>query len=438
MFAHPFTSHLRMASRFAVTGLAAVLIFLGVFALWSSHRSVSSVSRLERSRVISNAYAEAHFATNEERLLEHQYMLIYGGNYSAASAPGLHAKLNGFANQVITALVTLERLGDRSDGRLAGRLLATEQAYQAAVDEVLVDAATGDRARARVHESIADQSFNQIKSELAKAAAARSRQSLEQLKSLRRTESAIGKETVVAVPLGLLLVCVFWLVLRAYRRRAGEYTAAELARLKQEALVDSLTHLRNHRAFHEDLDHALAQADRSGRAVTLVLIDLDHLKQVNDTHGHQGGDERLKALAEAARRASRTSDGAYRVGGDEFAMIMPETRARLASALFERLRAELSLLTDGRQTATAGIAEFGPGIDRDQLVHNADSAMLEAKMTRRNVLIYSSELESSDKGRPIDGARLRSDRSPAPSGLPSRPRTPSGAATTRPSRRPAF
>ena len=80
------------------------------------------------------------------------------------------------------------------------------------------------------------------------------------------------------MPLGLLLVCLFWLVLRAYRRRAGEYTAAELDRLRREARVDNLTHLRNHRAFHEDLDHALTQADRSGRAATLVLIDLDHLK----------------------------------------------------------------------------------------------------------------------------------------------------------------
>ncbi len=424
MFAHPLAGRLRVAGRVTVIGLATVLMFLGGYALWSSNRSVKTVSQLMRSRSISDAYAQARDATDEERLLEHEYMVSHGGTYNAAATPALHAKLDSFASQVITALVMLERLGGHGDAQLAARLLSTQQAYQAAADEVLAEAAMGNRAKARAHESIADQSFNQINTELAAAAKARSRLSLEQLKSMQLTERHIGNGTLIVVPLGLLLVGLFWLVLRAYRRRAGEATEAELERLKQEALVDSLTHLRNHRAFYEDLDHALAQADRSGRAATLMLIDLDHLKQVNARHGHRGGDERLKALAEAARRASRASDGAYRVGGDEFALILPETRAGRADALFRRLHAELALLSDRRQTATAGIAEFGPGIDRDQLIHNADVAMLEAKMTRRDVLIYSSELERSDKDQPIDGAWLRSDRSPAPSRLAPRSWTP--------------
>jgi diguanylate cyclase (GGDEF)-like protein len=396
-----------------MAGLATVLVFLGGYALWSSNRSVNSLSQLKRERLISDAYSQTRDAVDEERLLEHQYMVSHGGNYHASTTPALHAKLDSFASQVIAALVTLERLGDRGDGQLAARLLATQQAYQDAVDEVLADATMGDITKARAQESIADESFNRINTELVAAAKARSRRALEQLNSTQLAARHIANGALVVVPLGLLLVGLFWLVLRAYRRRAGEYTAAELERLRREALVDSLTHLRNHRAFHEDLDHALAQADRSGRPATLVLIDLDHLKQVNGRHGHQGGDERLKALAEAARRAARAGDGAYRVGGDEFALIMPETRARLASALFERLHAELSLLTEGRQTATAGIAEFGPGIDRDQLIHNADVAMLEAKMTRRDVLIYSSEFEKSDKGPPIGGA-WSSDHSSAP------------------------
>jgi diguanylate cyclase (GGDEF)-like protein len=409
MFAHHLTARLRIAGRVTVIGLATVLMFLGVYALWSSNRSASSVSQLKRSRLISDAYSQARDSTDEERLLEHQYMVSHGGSYSAEATPELHAELDSFASAVITALVTLERIGDHEDGQLAARLLATQQDYLAAADEVLADAAIGNAAKARAQESIADRRFDEIKSELGVAARARSRRSLEELNAMQLTERHIAKGTLVVVPLGLLLVGLFWLLLRAYRRRAGEYTAAELKRLKQEALVDSLTHLRNRRAFHEDLDHTLAQADRSGRAATLVLIDLDHLKQVNGRHGHQGGDERLKALAEAARRTSRASDGAYRVGGDEFALILPETRAHLAKALFRRLHAELSLLTDGRQTATAGIAEFGPGIDRDQLVHNADMAMLEAKMTRGDVLIYTCELERSEKGQSIDEAYVADD-----------------------------
>ena len=418
-----------------VVGLATVLSLLGGFALWSSNSNVNSLSQLERSQLISSTYEQARSATDEERLLEHQYMVIYGGNHRAAATPGLRAKIDRFASQAITALVTLERLGDHGDSQLASRLLATQQAYQAAVDEVLAEATTGNDANARVHESIADQSFNQINSELAEAARARSRRSLEQLNSMRLTERDIARGAVVGVPLGLMLVGLCWLVLRAYRRRAGEYTTTELERLKREALVDNLTQLRNHRAFQEDLDEVLARADRSGRPATLVLIDLDGLKQVNDVLGHPCGDERLKALAEAARRVSRTGDGAYRVGGDEFALILPETRAQLADALVRRLRGELSVLTDARQTASAGIAEFGPGIDRDQLIHNADVALLEAKLKRRDALIDSSELEMTDNGQPIDVPPLRSIRSPVASRLASTPRAPTRAAIARPSRR---
>ena len=119
MFAHPLTSRLRIAGRVTVTALAGVLVFLGGYALWSSNRSVSSLSQLKRSRLISDAYSQARDASDEERLLEHQYMVSHGRRYSAAATPRLHAQLDGLASQVISALVTLERLGDHGDSQLA-------------------------------------------------------------------------------------------------------------------------------------------------------------------------------------------------------------------------------------------------------------------------------------------------------------------------------
>jgi diguanylate cyclase (GGDEF)-like protein len=385
--------------------LAGVLVFLGVFAVWSSKRGVNSASQLERSQLISSALSTARFATDEERLLEHKYLVGHGGDYRRAT-PGLHAKLDSISSRAMTALLALKRLGDQGDRQLAARLLATQQAYHAATNQVFAAARIGNASVARTQGLMADQSFNQLNSELADAAEDRSGDSLTRLNSLKLTERRIANVTVLTVPLALLLVGLFWLVLRAYRGRVQEYTTAERERLELEALVDSLTHLRNHRALQEDLDRILAQADRSGRAATLVLVDLDLLKQVNDTLGHPCGDERLRALAEAARRAARAGDSAYRIGGDEFAMILPDTRARDAFQLVQRLHAELSRLTGGRQTATAGIAEFGPGISRDQLIHNADLAMLEGKITRRDAVIYSSDLERADDGQPIDGVSL--------------------------------
>src|SRR5579859_6949593 len=185
MFAPAVTSRLRIASRLTVAALAAVLIFLGVFAIWSSTRSANSVSQLEHLRLISNAYGEARFATVEERLLQHQYMTIYGGNHRAAVTPGFQAKLKTLAGHTMEALLALKRLDDRGDRQMVARLLATDQAYQAASDKVWATAATGNESRARAYESTVDRSFNQLNSDLAKASDAHSRRALGQLQSLQ-------------------------------------------------------------------------------------------------------------------------------------------------------------------------------------------------------------------------------------------------------------
>ena len=112
-----------------------------------------------------------------------------------------------------------------------------------------------------------------------------------------------------------------------YGRRLDAAVAAEVERLAEMAITDPLTGLRNHRAFHEDVARELQRVGRTGVPLALVLLDLDDLKAVNDTHGHQAGDERLQALADAIRATGRGADVAYRVGGDEFAVILPDARA---------------------------------------------------------------------------------------------------------------
>jgi diguanylate cyclase (GGDEF)-like protein len=406
MLVRPVTSRLRLASRAAGAGLLAVVVLLGGFAIWSSSRTVDSASQLKRSRLISDAYVNARFAMDDERLLEHEYMVGHGGNYGTANTPGLHARFDGFAHKATTALRALERIGDPADRLLAARLLATQRAYHSATDAVFAAAMMGNESMARMSGSMADESFSRLNAQLAVATEARSRDAIAKLNSLQSTESGISRATLETVPLALLLVAAFALVLRGYRRRVEAYTKAEFERLEHEALIDSLTHLRNHRAFQEDLDRVLANATRTDGATTLVAIDLDNLKQTNDSLGHPVGDERLKALALAAQKVVRAGDAAYRVGGDEFALILPETRALGGHKLVRRLQAELLKITDGRQTAAAGVAEFGPGMDRDSLVHNADLALLEAKVSRREAIVYSPELEPGTDGEPVDGGSL--------------------------------
>jgi diguanylate cyclase (GGDEF)-like protein len=160
-------------------------------------------------------------------------------------------------------------------------------------------------------------------------------------------------------------------------------------------LEDNLTGVRNQRAFEEDLSRELARSDRSGQPLALVLLDLNELKRVNDTLGHQAGDERLQLLAATMTEIARDADSAYRIGGDEFALIATDTRAWGALRLVQRLQEALSARVDQPRVVTAGIAEAGPGIDRDALIRNADLALIEAKSAQRDALIYSRELRQT-------------------------------------------
>ncbi len=236
----------------------------------------------------------------------------------------------------------------------------------------------------------------------------KSAQALSRLSSLEHLARSTTLATIVVIPFALGLFGLFAVVLRTYRRREEEATRAELSRLEQEALVDSLTQLRNHRAWEEDLAHDIALAGRSGQPLTLVLLDLDGLKQVNDGFGHQTGDERLRALAEAIREASRDSDRAYRIGGDEFALIVSDARAWDALRMAQRVQAALWQSTSGVQTVSVGLAEAGPGIDRDELVRKADVALLEAKATGQSAVVYSPEFDTrnTEPAAPVDRQHL--------------------------------
>ena len=133
---------------------------------------------------------------------------------------------------------------------------------------------------------------------------------------------AIGLLIVV----GLSSCAIFLLRLAGYRRRLERARRDELARLEQAALTDSLTGLGNHRAFHEDLERELARRDRIGSRFSVVMLDLDGLKEINDTLGHGAGDDRLRAVAECLTATLRNG-GAYRTGGDEFLVLLPDEPA---------------------------------------------------------------------------------------------------------------
>jgi diguanylate cyclase (GGDEF)-like protein len=161
--------------------------------------------------------------------------------------------------------------------------------------------------------------------------------------------------------------------------------ATEHARLALAARTDGLTGCLNHAAMHDTLRRELERCRRTGRDLSLAIVDLDDFKQVNETHGHLAGDEVLRRVGAALRESVRAYDVVARYGGDEFAIIAIDAREDTAAGVASRAlggigRALGELGTAGDATvATAGVAEWSPDDSPTMLIARADEALLYGK-----------------------------------------------------------
>ncbi|MCP9484902.1 MAG: diguanylate cyclase [Gaiellaceae bacterium MAG52_C11] len=169
---------------------------------------------------------------------------------------------------------------------------------------------------------------------------------------------------------------------------------AELERLEVEARTDNLTGLGNHRGFHHDLSLEVQRRSQTGSVFSLMAIDLDGLKQINDTQGHQAGDVYIKRVSDLARSAVGSAGTVYRTGGDEFMILLPGSRNWNALALANTIdRVTREAL--GRRAVSMGLTESTGTEARHLLIHQADVALYEAKRTKLTALTYHSGLTAS-------------------------------------------
>jgi two-component system, cell cycle response regulator len=176
-------------------------------------------------------------------------------------------------------------------------------------------------------------------------------------------------------------------------------------KLAEGALLEPLTGLYNRRHFMERLTAELAAADRHGRAVALLLLDVDHFKQLNDERGHLAGDEALKTLGQTLRAAVRKEDVVARFGGEEFVVLARETTLAGAKALAERIRRAVSKARasfDGNElalTVSIGVTvattheTYEAGRSEQALLARADRALYKAKESGRNMVVAASETD---------------------------------------------
>jgi diguanylate cyclase (GGDEF)-like protein len=166
------------------------------------------------------------------------------------------------------------------------------------------------------------------------------------------------------------------------------------ARLR--ANTDELTGLLNHRSFHEQMEQEIARGSRFGGTFSVIMLDIDLFKSYNDIYGHLAGDQVLRKVGHYLGSSIRTIDLAFRYGGDEFAVILPEARLDDAYKVAERIRKTIESQTSSRAmpvTASLGVGNWpNDGVMKEEIVGLADSALYRAKQTGTNRTCLSSDV----------------------------------------------
>ena len=172
--------------------------------------------------------------------------------------------------------------------------------------------------------------------------------------------------------------------------------------VRRQATTDELTSLVNRRRFIEELATELDRARMFDSPLSVLLIDLDDFKRINDDYGHQGGDRALRCFGELMRDEVRDFDIAARLGGEEFAVLLPQTKAEAAAVVAARMRDALAdssiAVAEGvevRLTASFGIAESTPGQSTDELLRHADNALYAAKRAGKNRYVIDTAAGAS-------------------------------------------
>jgi diguanylate cyclase (GGDEF)-like protein len=195
-------------------------------------------------------------------------------------------------------------------------------------------------------------------------------------------------------------------------RRVTVRIRRQMEEIEHRALYDQLTGLPNRNLFRDRVEQSILRARREQTSSTVMFLDVDHFKEINDTLGHEAGDSLLEVLAERLRAEMRASETLARLGGDEFAILCDGT-ATDASLLAERLHSALHGAVSVRDfplevTMSIGVASFPDhGDDTDTVLRHADVAMYQAKETRAGTAVYDPEQDLNDEARLVLAGELR-------------------------------
>ncbi|HET8845782.1 MAG TPA: GGDEF domain-containing protein, partial [Ktedonobacteraceae bacterium] len=381
----------------ALAGLILIVVLLlsatlgALLVLWQTN------AQTDRAIHILDLYQQAYYLARAGDSEADEYFL----NPGTTSQKAFFAN----ANDMDRSLSALAQLGGERNLLFLTQLRHKQARYISLVKTYfsLVDAHS-PQARS-FYNTLADPQFVELNELLKTKVRAEGAVVSEALTRLKTTQQTIALAFVLFFVFGLSLLLFFGKAFQKSRHVLARVRQEAWERMEQMARTDPLTGLPNHRVTIEHLEAHLSSSQHLQQACSLLFIDLDHFKHINDQWGHQAGDTVLCEVGHRLRGMLRQDDVVGRYGGEEFVVVLPQTDLRQANRLAELVRIELAdrpcPLTDGHQdeetreplliTASIGVASFAlHGKTSAALLEAADSAMYQAKDSGRNRVCVAS------------------------------------------------
>jgi len=378
----------RLVSALGFAGLTA----LAVFALAAQRGVVNKASATHTANQLARAYEDARFWVSQNESLERKYRVE-----PSATALADHEQAG---RHLVADLHRVSALDPSAATKaMVTRLMVAHASYEQATSRMFRAIHSGEpKLSSYIDHNFTDPVFTTIEQAVFGGSLSATRRALAKDSQLKAGESFAFQAGLIAIILAVALVAVMSLVLRRSRKAGRKMRAAELRRLSALVVTDPLTELRNHRAFHEDLQRQLKRGAADGIPLALVLLDVDDLKSFNDSHGHQAGDERLRSVARAILATEGASRSAYRIGGDEFAVILPGAGGWDGFQFAQRLQLVLDEGDDLGVGVTAGVSETLAYRAKDEVIREADRALMSAKRSGQAVALFTPDM------RPFEGS----------------------------------
>ncbi len=380
----------RRGSSLALTAaLAAILVAMVGGGMLGSLLSTRATYAHEHSLTVDALFGEAR---NSIALEE-----VNVRHYEVEPSVALRGRFDLAASATRASLARLITIGPDQVRADAQRLVMEHMAYQRVASRMLDLVADQDPAHVRLDRLSLTPAYYTLQQDIDGVARAYHGVAERQAAGLRRAQTRILLGNVFGGVVGVALVAMIWRIVLGYQRRLITHAVVS----QRQALHDTLTGLPNRALFARELRTALDETRRApdGHPLAVMIVDLNGFKAVNDTLGHQGGDELLVAVGRRMRRAVNASDVVSRLGGDEFGVLLPDVpsvaAARLvADRIHEVLRQDFGLTAGpAAVSGSIGVVVAGTG-EVDELVRHADTAMYRAKSAGGGVAVFDPSLDA--------------------------------------------